>query len=127
MESPSRSESSTESAGIRRVELEHGRVVHLPNNMPDERVREVRSSQQDLQFCNAAAATPPPFKMAAALTSRPDVTPRRHDQQHRRQPHGITPDVTPDVTPDNAESALTDARLALTHARTSRRYYLVQP
>ncbi|EFX74954.1 hypothetical protein DAPPUDRAFT_108399 [Daphnia pulex] len=50
MESPSRSESSTESADIRRVEFEDGRVVHLPNNMPDKRVREVRSSQQDLQF-----------------------------------------------------------------------------
>jgi hypothetical protein len=47
MESPSRSESSTESADIRRVEFEDGRVVHLPNNMPDERVREVRSSQHN--------------------------------------------------------------------------------
>jgi hypothetical protein len=50
MDSPSRSESSTDSADIRRVEFEDGRVVHLPNRMPEERVMEVRSSQQDLQF-----------------------------------------------------------------------------
>jgi hypothetical protein len=50
MESPSRSESSTDSADIRRVEFEDGRVVHLPNRMPEERVMDVRSGQQDLQF-----------------------------------------------------------------------------
>ncbi|EFX78909.1 hypothetical protein DAPPUDRAFT_245640 [Daphnia pulex] len=48
MESP-RSESSNESDD-RRVEFEDGRVVYLPNNMPDERVRELRSSRQDLEF-----------------------------------------------------------------------------
>jgi hypothetical protein len=48
MESP-RSESSNESDD-RRVEFEKGRVVYLPNNMPDERVRELRSSRTDLEF-----------------------------------------------------------------------------
>jgi hypothetical protein len=51
MDSPSRSEISTEGADIRRVEFVDGRVVHLPNRMPEERVMlEVRSSQQDLQL-----------------------------------------------------------------------------
>jgi hypothetical protein len=47
--SDSDSESSNKSVD-RRVEFEDGRVVYLPNNMPEERVRELRQNQQDLAF-----------------------------------------------------------------------------
>ena len=35
---------------VRRVEFEDGRVVHLPNEMSDERVLEVLDNNEELQF-----------------------------------------------------------------------------
>jgi hypothetical protein len=62
---------------------------------------------------------PRPLEMAAAkdvtLWRHTDVTPRRHDRHHPRRHAGHNADS---ATP---ESALADARLALTHARTGRR------
>jgi hypothetical protein len=74
MDSPSRSEISTEGADIRRVEFVDGRVVHLPNRMPEERVMlEVRSSQQDLQLHPSCTpipnflCVPPPFPQSLSV------------------------------------------------------------
>ncbi|EFX64460.1 hypothetical protein DAPPUDRAFT_118154 [Daphnia pulex] len=47
--SDSDSESSNESVD-RRVEFEDGWVVYLPNNMPGQRIRELRQNQLDLAF-----------------------------------------------------------------------------
>ncbi len=44
-----------------------------------------------LQGCNAPAAPPPSSRWPPPLTSRPDVTTRRHDQHHWRHPHSVTP------------------------------------
>jgi hypothetical protein len=51
------------------------------------------------RFCNAPAAAPPPPRWPPPRTSRPDVTTRRHDRQHWRHPHSVTPDVTREEAP----------------------------
>ncbi|EFX68822.1 hypothetical protein DAPPUDRAFT_259574 [Daphnia pulex] len=46
------------------------------------------------RLCNAPAAAPPSSRWPPPLTSRPDVTTRRHDRHRGRHHHSVTPDVT---------------------------------